>query len=54
MSLLPELDTPPSTGVFVDHEDFFATATDEEIEAGNFLGEIIDIEADHDNGMADL
>ena len=45
---LPQVDTPPQTGVFVEHDDLELTA--EEIALGNRLGELINPDDDDDNG----
>lgn len=50
--LLPELDTPPRSGVFVDHDDVPLTA--EDIAVGNALGEVIDVDDDDDRGQGTL
>lgn len=47
---LPELDTPPRSGVFVDHDA--EPLTPEQIELGNALGEVIAIDDDSDTGGA--
>jgi len=44
--LLPVLDTPPKSGVFIDHDD--APLTDDDIALGNALGQVIDIDDDDD------
>jgi hypothetical protein len=44
--LLPVLDEPPKSGVFIDHDD--AELTDEDVALGNALGEVIDVEDDDD------
>lgn len=64
--LLPELDTPPANGVFVDWEDERETEARrrfaprllgplpdvDDIEAeGNAMGESIDVADDFDNGL---
>lgn len=46
--VLKQLDTPPKSGVFVDHDDEPLTADD--IAVGNALGEVIDIDDDDDRG----
>lgn len=46
--LLPEVDTPPKSGVWVDPEEW--EVTDEEVEHGNRLGETIDVNDDEDAG----
>lgn len=45
---LPTLDTPPKSGVFIDHDD--APLTDDDVAVGNALGEVIDAADDDDNG----
>lgn len=50
--VLPALDETPDD--FVDSEDFFLDATPEEIEAGNRLGAVIDVEDPTDNGLPDV
>lgn len=45
---LPVLDDPPRSGVFVEHDDL--ELTDDEISAGNDLGEAIDVDDDQDAG----
>lgn len=45
---LPPLDSPPKSGVFIDHDEL--ELTDDDIAAGNLLGERIDIDDDTDNG----
>lgn len=47
---LPAVDTPPQSGVFVEHDDLELTAS--EIAAGNALGQAIDLDDDDDNGGA--
>lgn len=47
--LLPVLDSPPRSGVFVDHDAAPLTADD--IALGNALGEVIDVDDDDDNGL---
>lgn len=47
--VLPALDAPPRSGVFIDHDQI--ELTDEEIAVGNALGEIIDTDDDHDRGV---
>lgn len=44
--VLAQLDTPPKSGVFVDHDD--EPLTDDDIAVGNQLGEVIDIDDDDD------
>lgn len=44
--LLPVLDEPPKSGVFVDHDD--AELTEDEIALGNALGKAIDLGDDED------
>ena len=44
--LLPELDEPPRSGVFIDHDA--APLTADEIALGLALGEVIDIDDDDD------
>jgi hypothetical protein len=46
--MLPELDTEPSSGVYIEHDDL--TPTEEEIAEGNRMGETIDWDDDDDNG----
>lgn len=46
---LPALDTPPSAGVWVEHTDL--ALTDDDVAEGNTLGESIDVDDDHDNGL---
>lgn len=55
--MLPELDTPPANGVFVDWEEereveviLFDEAADDPDE-GNRMGETIDVHDDWDNGL---
>lgn len=43
-------DEPPKSGEFVDHEEFFANVTAEEMEDGRLMGEQIDPENDEDGG----
>ena len=43
---LPEIDSPPKSGVFVEHDD--APLTDDDIALGNALGEVIDVDDDDD------
>lgn len=45
---LPELDSPPRSGVFIDHDAEPLTPAD--VELGNLLGEVIDIDDDDDTG----
>lgn len=45
---LPELDEPPSSGVWVDEH---TEIDDEEAALGNALGERIDPDDDQDNGL---
>jgi hypothetical protein len=45
----PEED-PPRSGEWVDQEDMILTPTDDEVAAGEFLGQAIDIDDDEDNG----
>lgn len=47
--LLPVLDEPPKSGVFVDHDD--APLTEEDIALGNALGRVIDVDDDSDSGL---
>lgn len=47
-----EADEPPKSGEWVDVHDVLMSPTDEEIEAGNRLGESIDPEDDDDNGVS--
>lgn len=44
--MLPILDSPPKSGVFVDHDD--SELTQEEIDLGNALGQVIDVDDDGD------
>lgn len=44
--VLPILDSPPKSGVFVDHDD--VPLTDDDIALGNALGEVIDVDDDDD------
>jgi len=44
--LLPELDEPPKSGVFIDHDAH--PLTEDEIALGNALGEVIDVDNDDD------
>lgn len=46
-----EPDEPPKSGEWVDVHDVLANPTDEEIEAGNAMGEAIDPDDDDDNGV---
>lgn len=46
---MPEVDNPPKDGVFRHLEDH--PLTEEEIRAGNEIGERIDVENDEDNGL---
>lgn len=46
---LPVLDSPPRSGVFVDHDDLVLTSQD--IERGNELGDLIDVDDDDNNGL---
>lgn len=46
---LPQLDEPPASGAFIEHDDF--EITDEEAEAGKRLGQVIDPDDDEDNGL---
>lgn len=48
MADLPAVDTPPRSGVFVEHDEL--VLTEEEIAEGNALGEEIDVDDDDDNG----
>jgi hypothetical protein len=45
---LPVLDSPPRSGVFIDHDA--APLTEDDIALGNVLGEEIDPDDDDDNG----
>lgn len=45
---LPILDSPPKSGVFVDHDDL--ELTDDDIALGNALGDVIDVDDDNDDG----
>lgn len=47
---MPNVDQPPQSGVFVEHDDLTLTAA--EIADGNLLGEAIDLDDDDDNGGA--
>lgn len=47
---LPALDSPPKSGIFIDHDD--AELTDDEIALGNALGEAIDVDDDNDDGSS--
>jgi hypothetical protein len=47
---LPQVDEPPRSGVFIEHDDLELTAA--EIADGNMLGEAIDVDDDDDNGGA--
>ena len=47
---LPQVDEPPRSGVFVEHDELELTAA--EIADGNMLGEAIDVDDDDDNGGA--
>ena len=49
MSTLEPIDIEPTQ--WVDPEDFFAEPTEEEIALGNQLGQSIDPDDDHDNGI---
>ena len=44
--VLPQLDEPPKSGVFIDHDAEPLTADD--IALGNALGQVIDVDDDHD------
>lgn len=44
--LLPTLDRPPTSGVFVGHDD--DDLTDDDIALGNALGQVIDVDDDTD------
>lgn len=46
---LPQLDTPPTSGVFVEHHDL--RLTPEEAEQGDVVGSLISVEDDDDNGL---
>jgi hypothetical protein len=46
---LPQLDEPPRSGVFLDHDDLELTAA--EIAEGKRLGETIDPDDDTDSGL---
>lgn len=50
--LLPVLDEPPKSGVFIDHDAVPLTADD--IALGNALREVIDTGDDGDNGLDKL
>ena len=45
---LPRLDSPPER--WVEHDDL--TLTDEEIDAGNLLGRVTDVDDDDDAGIS--
>lgn len=47
--LLPAVDTPPASGVFVDHDEVELDI--DEVLDGNALGDMIEIEDDEDNGL---
>ena len=49
VKILPELDDQPKSGVYAP-ELAELDATPEEIEAGNRLGQTIDVDDDEDNG----
>lgn len=44
--VLPQLDDPPKSGVFVDHDA--EPLTEDDIALGNALGEVIDVDDDED------
>ena len=47
-----EEDDPPSSGVWVDNEqDGVFDLSQEEAEAGDFLGQVIDVDDDEDDGL---
>jgi hypothetical protein len=46
-----EQDDPPSSGQWVDPEEFIHNPTDEEVAEGERLGNEIDIDDDEDNGL---
>ncbi len=43
---LPVLDSPPKSGIFIDHDD--EPLTDDDVDLGNALGAVIDIDDDTD------
>lgn len=45
-----EPDAPPTTGEWVDHEQWFGHLTDDELDLGHQLGQQIDPDDDNDNG----
>lgn len=47
---LPQIDEPPRSGLFVDHETWFGNLTDDEIREGLRLGAEINIADDFDTG----
>ena len=49
---LPILDSPPKSGVYIDHDA--VPVSDEDAEIGNRLAEIIDVDDDDDNGLDKL
>jgi hypothetical protein len=46
-----EPDEPPSSGTWVDSHDVLGNLTQEEIDAGQRLNELIDLDDDDDNGL---
>ena len=46
---LPQVDEPPRSGVFVEHDDL--ELTPEEVEEGRRFGEAIDPDDDEDSGL---
>jgi hypothetical protein len=46
-----EPEDPPSSGKWVDHEEFFEDPTDDELAEGERLGHEIDVDNDEDNGL---
>lgn len=44
--LLPVLDEPPKSGVFIDHDS--EPLTEDDIDLGNALGDVIDVDDDDD------
>jgi len=49
--VLPEVDSPPSSGRYVDHDA--VPLSDNEAAEGNTQGENIDTDDDNDNGLDD-
>jgi hypothetical protein len=45
-----EEEDPPKSGVWVDSEDLITDPTDDELNAGEFLGQAIDVDDDEDDG----